>query len=484
MSGLRKAVVLATTEQQFQLGTNFVIAIVTSRLMDPHEIGIAVLGTAIVGLVTALREFAAPTYLISNRDLSPDETHSALTGIILWNALITLGLGLVSPLFGWMYGDARVATFLQIVAVALMVEAFSLPLIAVLRREMAFDKSAAIVASGTAVTLVGTLALAAAGYGYLSFALGMLMGYVVSVLVGLAIRPRFWLFRPRLTSLRGLFVFGGFNGSNAMLRQLYDSLPYMVLGRVLSFESVAFFHRALMLSQLPQKLLLTGVENLLLPALTRQTGAAGGLKIAFLRTVECVTAVYWPTLIVAAILAQPLVSMLYGPAFAPAAPIFQIMALAALFVFMGKLDVPILIAAGGMKDMLRRGLVVFPLSAAITTASAMLGIVTLAASYWATYPLQLFSSLYVIRRHIAFTWGEFGAAMSKSSVAALASAVGPVLFALVFEHHGWTHAALFSAGAAAIGGWLVALWVTRHALLMEALRRESMAVAQEDAPAS
>lgn len=480
MTGLRKAVLLATTEQQFQLGANFVVAVVTSRLIEPHEIGIAVLGSAIVGLITALREYAASTYLVTSCKLSTEEFHGALTGIICWNALITFGLALVAPLFGMIYGDARVGHFLQVVALALMIEAFSLPLIAVLRKEMAFDRSAAIIASGTAVMLASTLGLAVAGYGYMSFAVGQLAGYITSAIVGFAIRPGFWWFRPRILSWRALLAFGGFNGSNAMLRQFYDSLPYLVLGRVLSLESVAFFHRAFMLSQLPAKLLLAGVENLLLPALTRHTVSATSMKGAFLRTVECVSAVYWPTLVVAAILAEPLVSMLYGPAFLPAAPIFQIMSLAALFMFMGKLDVSLLIAAGGMSDMLKRGLIVFPLSAAITTASAFLGIVALALSYWMTYPLQLASSMYVIRRHIAFSWNELVVAMSKSSVVALSSAAGPLLFAFASRGSEWTHTALLSAGATGVAGWLVALWVTRHPLLVEALRREEMTPVAKD----
>lgn len=475
MNGLRKAVLFATTEQQFLLGANFVVAVVTSRLMDPHEIGIAVLGTAIVGLVTALREYATSTYLIKNSELTPDEARGALTGIIFWNALITLGLALAAPLFGLIYEDGRVVLYLRIVAVALMVEAFALPLIAVLRKEMAFDKAAAVITTGTAVMLATTLGLAFAGYGYMSFALGLLAGHAASAMVGVVIRPGFWLFWPRIGSWRALFVFGGFNGTNAVLRQLYESLPYLVLGRVLSFESVAFFHRALMLSQLPGKLLLTGVENLMLPALAGRINSAEGLKAAFLRTVECVTAVYWPTLIVAAVLAVPLVSTLYGTAFLPAAPIFQIMSLAALFVFIGKLDVALLIAAGGIKDMLRRGLIVFPLSAAITTASAFSGAVALAVSYWLTYPLQLATSLYFIRRHIAFSWKELLDAMSGSAIAAAASAVGPVLFAIAFKDNEWTHAALLSAGMTAVAGWLLALWVMRHPLFVEALSRENLA---------
>ncbi len=477
MTSIRKTVLFATAEQQILLGSNFVVAIVTSRLMAPHEIGIAVLGSAIVGLITALREYAAPTYLIKT-DLSESELKGALTAMIYWNGLLTIGLAAAAPAFGHFYGDERVVVFLRIVALALMVEAFALPLIAILRKDMEFDKSATVVTVGTITMLVSTLGMAFAGLGYMSFALGLLAGHATSALVGVLIRPTFWLFRPRIQSWRALFVFGGFNGSNALLRQLYESLPYLVLGRILSFESVAFFHRALMLSQLPGKLILTGIENLMLPVLNKSQGSAG-LKDAFLRTITCVTGVYWPTLIVAAILAEPLVSILYGPAFLPAAPLFQIMAFAALFAFIGKLDSALLVAAGGLGDLLRRGLIVFPLSAVISTTSAFSGVITLSLSYWLTYPLQLVTSLYFIRRHIAFSWSDLASATSASAVAATASAVGPVAFAVSLNGGGWSQAAFVSAGITAIAGWLVVLWLMRHPLFTEALRR---AETRPDAP--
>ena len=125
--------------------------------------------------------------------------------------------------------------------------------------------------------------------------------------------------------------------------------------------------------------------------------------------------------------------------------------------------------------MLKRGLIVFPLSAIITTASAFSGAVALAVSYWLTYPLQLATSLYFIRRHIAFSWKELLDAMSGSAIAAAASAVGPILFAVALKDNEWTHAALLSAGMTAVAGWLLALWVMRHPLFVEALSRENLA---------
>jgi O-antigen/teichoic acid export membrane protein len=480
MNVLRKAVLLATAEQQFALGANFVVAVLTARLMIPHEIGISVVGAAIVALITALREYATSSFLIKHSDISPADMRGALTAIIFANLVLTACLALAAPVFGLLYADERVISYLRVVALGLMVEAFATPVVAVLRSEMAFDKAATIGAVGTVVMAAITIGMAAADFGYISFACGILAGTSASAVTAAITRPRFWLFRPSLSSWRLLFAFGGFNGTNSVLRQLYESVPYLVLGHVLSFESVAYFHRALMLSQLPGKLLLNGVEALMLPALTTQVRRSQGLKEPFLRTVECVSAVYWPALLVLVILSEPIVRILYGPAWLPAAPLTQIMALAALFAFISKLDTSVLVAAGGLRDMLTRGLIVFPLCAIVSTTSALFGVFALALSYWITYPMQFAISLYYLKRHVAFSWTEFASALAESALVGIASAIGPLAVVAAYGAHDLTLGATCAAGTLAVAGWLTALWFTRHPLFVEATRSRALTPRSEE----
>lgn len=474
MIGLRKAVLLATVEQQLALGANFIIAVLTSRLMAPREIGITVVGAAVVALVTALREYATATYLIKHADLSRRDMNGALTAMLCFNVLLTGSLALSAPLFGALYSDDRLVSYLRVVALGLMVEAFASPVVAVARREMAIDKAATIGVVGTAIMTTSTVAMAAYGLGYMSFAWGVLCGTSAMSLTAAFIRPKFWLFRPTFKGWRSLFIFGGYNGTNSLLRQCYDSVPYLVLGHILPFEQVAYFHRALMLSQLPAKLLLGGVEVLMLPALATQIRQNKNLKAPFLRTLQLITVVYWPALILLAILAEPLVKVFYGQSWLAAAPLVQIMSLAALFAFIGKLDASVLVAAGGLRDMLKRSLVAYPVCAAISSGSAFFGVFAVAFSYWLTYPLQLYVSLHFIRRHIPFTWRELFTPLSESALVAIASMIGPLAVILNAGMRSLNLADAFVAIILAMAGWALALWYMRHPLFAEIKRPQDL----------
>jgi O-antigen/teichoic acid export membrane protein len=474
MGGLRKAVFFASAEQYVALGANFVIAVLTTRLMAASEIGISVVGAAIVGMATAVREYATPNYLIRSSDVSRESMRGPLTGIIVANVVLVSGLGLAAPLFGFLYADARLTIFLRVVALGLLAEAFASPVVAVLRRDMEFDKAAAIGLVCTGVTAAVTIGLAAAGVGSLSFAWGMFSGTAAGALTAAIIRPGFWLFRPALTSWRTLFAFGGYNGTNALLRQLCDSIPYLVLGQAFSPEVVAYYHRALMLSQLPGKLLLGGVETMMLPHLSAQARSNQCLKAPFLHALECTTALYWPALIVLAILAQPIVLILYGQSWLPAAHLLQILALAALFLFIGKLDIVVFIATGGLPNLLKRSVIVFPACAAISSCGAMFGVVTLALTNWLTSPIQLLFSLYFTKRQISFSWPELASSVSKSALVAIASAVGPLAVVAALWPRVPALGEVFLAGPLALVGWLLAVRATQHALFLELKRSEGL----------
>lgn len=480
MDRLRKAVVFSTVEQQLGLIANFVIAVISSRLLAPSEIGISLVGVAIVSLVTALREFAPPAYFIKSDQLSPDEEASAVTVTLLWNIFLTGGLALASPLVSALYADGRLTPYLRVVALALMIEAFATPIIAYLRRDMRFDKVAAISSVGSTVLIITTLGLAAGGVGYMSFAWGLLGCTTATALTAIVLKPRFWLFWPRLDKARNIVNFGRYTGVNSLLRQCYDSLPYLVLGHVLPFEAVAFYHRALMLAQLPGKFLLSGVEAFMLPVLTAEVRNGRSLQSPFLSGIEFSTAVYWPTLVVLTILAPTAICLLYGPAWLPAVPYAQIMMLAALFTFINRLDVSALVASGGVRDVMMRSLAVFPLCALISTCSAFFGLQVLALSNWVTSPLQLAISAHYLFRNLKIPVSDVARSMLPSAIMTLTAGMGP-LACVAYWGADLDASEVILASLLAVAGWVIGIYLTNHPLKAEIHRAITLGLARRPA---
>ena len=92
-------------------------------------------------------------------------------------------------------------------------------------------------------------------------------------------------------------AFGGYHGANILLYRLYDSLPYLVLGRTLSLHAVALYSRGIAICQVPDKVLLGGVASVVLTSYSAEVRNGGDLRTSYLRAIEMITALQWPGLV-------------------------------------------------------------------------------------------------------------------------------------------------------------------------------------------
>ncbi len=125
--------------------------VVAARMLTPADFGVFAVGMSVVMLIDVLRDFGAGTYLVQLQTLERDTVRSAFTVscIISFGCAAVLALAAV-PL-GRFYGEPGVGHVVLVLSGALLLNPFSTPANAMLRRQMAFDRLALIsVASGLA----------------------------------------------------------------------------------------------------------------------------------------------------------------------------------------------------------------------------------------------------------------------------------------------------------------------------------------------
>lgn len=468
MRGLRRALILTTGERYFSLIANFITLSIISRLLTPDEIGVSVLGGAIAGTAMAFREFATPTFIIQRANLSKDDVRTVATIQVLVSVVTGVSIFLLSALLAKTYHDDRLGMFLRIVSLAVIFEAVGITIAALFRREMAFEKLAVINISSAASNTIVVLLLVWCGFSYMSFAWGWLAAAGVSGILSLLLWRDVSIFKPSLRSLREVVEFCGINGLNITLGRLYDSVPYLVLGRILAVESVALYNRALTVCQLPDRVFFGGVASAVLPAFSAHARDGGDLRKSYLRSVEFITAFQWPALTVVCILADPIVRIVLGSQWLDAVPIIRIMTLASLFNFSDQLTYPVLFAAGAMRDILVRALIMWPSTAAIIVVAANFGLYAAALSWFVAIPIQALISNYYIRRHVYFSGRDLMAILWRAALLSLSAVAGPLVVVALSEH-GFdlsVTAMLVSVALSAVG-WLFVLWLLRHPLFDE-----------------
>jgi len=321
---------MGTGEQYLRLAINFISIVAISRLLTPAEIGVSVIGTGIALIALGLREFATSDFLIQRREITQDDIRASFTVVFSLTVLIAMMMFLVAPWFGSFYGEEKLAAFLRVAAAAGLIEAVSLPIRGLLRRDMAFGALALINTSSAAATATTTILLALAGLSYMSVAWAMVAAAITTTFLSFYCRPDLSILRPVLGGWGTVLGFGGYNGASFVINQTYVALPQLVLGHVLPHSAVGLYNRAQMVSDIPDRVVLTGAFSVAFPALAAEIRAGRGLKEPYLRALGLITGVYWPALVLLALLAHPVVSPILGRQWAAVVPLLQIMSIAGL----------------------------------------------------------------------------------------------------------------------------------------------------------
>lgn len=471
MAGIRRAFLLTSLERYIVLAVNFGVIAVVSRLLTPTEVGIAVLGNALLAVAETLRDFGTGTYLIQHRDVSTDRVRTAFTVMVLVSGAVVAVVLLAAEPVALLYGEPLLADYLRIIALAFLAGPISAPILALMRRDMAFGAVATVNVVSSIAGGATTLLLVLAGHGAMSFAWGGLAWCVSAAALALALRPDTRIFRLHLSDWREALAFGGVTTAMAILNRFYEVLPYLALGRMQPASDVGLYNRATLLCQMPDRTLLYGVLGVALPALAAEARAGRPLKDPYLRALAHLTAVQWPALLLIALLAHPAVLLLFGAQWLGVVPLVQIMAVIQLCAFPAMLTYPVLIAAGAAREMLWATVISLVPSAAIIVAAAHFGAMAVAASMLLVVPLQVGVALRLIRRRIGFTWAELVQAVAGSAAVAGCAAVAP---AAAIALNGFSVALPFgvavAAGLGAALGWGLGLWLTAHPLGGEVAR--------------
>jgi O-antigen/teichoic acid export membrane protein len=468
MQRFRRSILFSFLDRYATFAIMLLLTALVARLLTPAEVGVFAISMGLVAIVEALREFGVGAYLVQERELTPEKIRTAFTVMLFLSLLLAGALYVLAGPIARFYGEPGVKAVLRLTVISFLLVPFSNPIMALLRRDMAFGWIALINLAGAITNLVVVLTLAVCGFGYMSLAWGAVASGAAIATAAVLCRPQPRLFRPCFVGWRQVLSFGGYASTTTLLNVFHDMLPQFSLGRILGFDAVGLYSRALMLCRLPDRLIMSALPPVLLPALSARARLGGDLKEAYLRGLGHGLTLQWPVLVCLALLADPAVRVLLGVQWAEAVPVVRIMALALLVMFPAFLTYPMLIALGRVKDTLIASLISLPPSMILVSAATFLGLEAVAASLFLTAPFQVYVALRFIRRQVPFTWTELGRAVRKGVAVTLCAAIAPAAAVGLAEFRfDLSVSAGAMAGVGAAAGWLVGLYLTDHPLLTE-----------------
>ena len=385
-----------------------------SRILTPAEIGLYMLANTVILLADNLRLFGIGTYIVQEKSLDRAAIRSAFTVTLLMSLGIALAINLTAGQIAAFFREPELAHLVSIATLAFCVIPFGSPIVALLQRDLAFTALAYMNVAAAVINAAVTIGLGATGFGPASYVWGFVASSAALAILAILVRPDLWIFRPSLAGARRILSFGAISSSVTVVNMAYDMLPRLALGRLLGVDAVGVYARAVTVCQLPERAIVSALQPVVLPAMAAQTRAGGDLKASYLRGLTLMSAIQWPTLIMLALLADPVVRILLGSQWGETAPLVRMIALATMTMAPAFLTFPVLVAAGRIRDTLLSSLISLPPSILIVIGAATLGLWQVAASMFVVAPLQMFVALLFVRRAIDLSWTEiFSAAATE-----------------------------------------------------------------------
>jgi lipopolysaccharide exporter len=311
---------------------SFGIGVLLARLLPPEDFGVVAAAYVVTGLVYVIAESGFAPALVQRAAVSDRQVRLCHTVAVLLGggAAAAVYFG-AAPVAGF-FRDPDVGRVLRILAFASLFSAFGLTSRALLLRQLRFR---ALVHIELVASILGyggiAVALAWAGFGYWSLVFGTLSQAVLSALLSYtAVRHSI---RPLLATaeLRDLLGFSAGISLVNLANFFAVKGDYLVIGRVLDAASLGFYSRAFTLMELPMVVFGASLGRVLFPAASHVQGDPERFRRAYLLAISVSMSLAVPVSLGMMVVAPELIHVIYGVAWAPAAPLLQILCAFGMF---------------------------------------------------------------------------------------------------------------------------------------------------------
>ena len=414
MSKVRKSILLSLGQNYASFALQFVVSIILARLLNPSEIGLYSIAAVLIGFAHTLRDFGISTYIIQEKELTPEKIRAAITLTLFTAWTLALFIALGSNYVAMFYHQPGVRSVMQILALNFVLIPFGTVPMAYMYKKLEFKYVALIKFFTNLTSSIATVTLAYLGYSYLSMAWGSLAGILCTISLIQLWRPKELPFSLGLKGIRNVFKFGSISSAIAFLFEVTQAEPDLIIGRLTNMATVGYFGRAMGLISTFDTLVLRSIWDVAYPHFAEQSRNNRSMVTNFEESVTLLSAVAWPFFINLALIAQPIIIALYGKKWADSILPLQLLCLFTLikspFTLMGA----IMPAIGKIEQNLYQLLIRVPVRGILIFIAAPKGLVAIGIAFIISGMLETMADFIQCRNIIGIRIDGLIKALNKS----------------------------------------------------------------------
>jgi lipopolysaccharide exporter len=358
----------------------FVSIVILARLLTPSEFGVVAAVAIFLAMLDVISDVGMKATVVYEQERGITErVHTAFTVNVAFATILAGGGVLLAPLIAQFFSLDHETALFRLGSLNLLVVGLGNIHDALLLRELDFRRRIIPDLARGIVRGVVSIALALNGLGAESLIIGMLAGSATWTVLQWTITP----FRPTLTFnaavARSMAAYGSGAAVLATVASVYQTVVLGVIGRVLGAQALGLYTVARRVPELVIETVAFNVSRVAFPALARKrTTDEQGLGSAMLTVLRYQALYAGPAGAGLAVLASPLVVVLFSPKWSEAGPVLSAVAVLAT---VGTIAFPLgdlLKAVGKQRFLVALNLIQMPIVAAGIVILAPHGIVAAA----------------------------------------------------------------------------------------------------------
>ncbi len=297
-----------------------VSAVILARLLDPADFGLLALGTALITISQSATQTGFESAIIQQQDKPEEFLNAAWTFEVLRSLILFAIIFAAAPLLGSFFDEPRAISVIRAVGSTILLQGFRNIGAVYFREHFDFHKQFVLEVVPLVVyaPLVVVLAL------YLRNVWALVWANLAASSVACVLTYAMHPYRPRLefnlAKAAGLFRFGKWILSNAILGMVRDQGTTLFVGKAVGITALGFLNRADAFSNSIFLLLNDIAWKVGYPAYSHMQASPREFKAAYLKTLHLLTLIGFPMAAGVLVLSDDFVRLILTDKWAPIAP--------------------------------------------------------------------------------------------------------------------------------------------------------------------
>lgn len=388
-SSVLRAVGWATATRFLAQMVNWAMTLATVRFLSPQDYGLMAVTMTIVGFIAQIGSVGVIDAVVQKQNVTDADLPNIFGLVLVINAgCLALLWALAYPV-AWFYGEARIATLLQVASLLFAAIVFMAIPRALLDKRLDLKSVSRVDAVARISGGALVLALAWAGAGVWSLIAGpLLVGGLQAVGYSLA-AGYFRVPRFQFAGLADIMRIGGLRTLEQFLWSVYINYDVFITGKILGADVLGVYYVSRNLAALPVEKFAVTVRPVAFPAFARVQHDRAEAIFYLRKAMRLLAFVCFPALFGLAATAPQAVAIVLGHKWSVAATPIAILALAMAFRPIGLLIPPFLMGMGEFAASLRNSFFATILVVIAFTVGSHWGITGVCTAWLVAYPIQL-----------------------------------------------------------------------------------------------